>query len=616
MGHVRVVEPGVDPTDGAVVTFAGRSTVALLALLALGVASCTDERDDAESTTTTSAAPPTTTFGMAPSSAVAADGASPFVDVTDAAGLALSASSVAESGERCDDGARLRADFPELVEEGGDSLDVDICQNERMAAGVAVGDVNGDGLDDIYVARVDEPGRLFVATARLQYADRTAELGVDVIDEPSAGAVFADIDDDGDLDLFVSTMSSTRFRLLVNDGTGHFVDESERRGVAFDDDSPHMGMSVAVGDVDRDGDVDLFTTEWRSPFVAPDRPYHARLLVNRGPERPGEFEDGTADAGLDLELPANPAWSMGAQFVDLDGDGWQDLAVTSDYGTSRLFWNDGDGTFTDGTSEAGVGTDENGMGSVVVDVDGDGLLDWFVTGIYSDVDFCSNPGCGFGRSGNRLYLNNGDRTFRDATDDAGIRDAGWAWGAAFVDVANSGTLDLIAASGYEFFLFEEFVTFADQPTRFWRGDGAGRFVPSGDGGITTRDGKGVAVFDADRDGRLDVLVARPGARAELFHNQSPGAGHYLRVEARGTTSNHFGLGAVVTVRVTPDGPTIRREIGSATGYLGWSEPTVHVGLGADVDVVAEVTVEFPASGREVVRRDVPVDQLLTVVEDD
>lgn len=594
-----------------------RRALVAAAVLLVASAGCTEERRSVDPDVITSE-PSGPTGPTGPTTTVVVpSGAPPYVDVTDSAGLRLAGNTVDESAARCGGGKRLERTFPDLIRDGGESLDVDLCQNERMGAGVAVGDVNGDGLPDIYVTRMDEAGRLFVAESPLMYRDATESSGVGGLDEPSMGAAFADVDNDDDLDLVVSTTSSRAFSLFVNDGSGRFVDEGRERGVALDNGSPHMGMSIAVGDIDRDGFVDLLTTEWRSPFVAPDSSYNARLLRNEGASNPGHFEDRTEAAGVELERPANPAWSMGAQFADLDGDGWQDLAVTSDYGTSRLFWNDGDGTFTDGTEAAGVGTDENGMGSAIADVDGDGRPDWFVTGIYSDRDFCSNAGCGFGRSGNRLFHNEGNRRFTDVTNAAGVRDAGWAWGAAFLDIGNRGHLDLITAAGYEFSIFEEFGAFAQQPMRTWANDGTGHFGLVEDRrGLTTRDGKAVLVFDADLDGRLDVLITTPGTSPELFHNETAAAGHHLRVRVRGTRSNHDGLGAVVTIRPVADGPVITREVTSTTGYLAWSETVVHVGLGDRIAPVAEVEVLFPASGRRVVRQDVPVDQTLEIVEPD
>src|SRR5262249_51847044 len=154
--------------------------------------------------------------------------------------------------------------------------------------------------------------------------------------------------------------------LYVNQGDGTFREDAIGRGTAMDDGQPHHGFSVAVGDYDNDGYADLFFTEWRKVVdwqTTP--PPHARLFRNRGAAAPGTFVDVTESAGVVLGDPrtvravdalepvvkdkaAFRTSSFAAAFVDLDGDGWLDLAVTGDFGTSQLFWNDHDGTFTDG----------------------------------------------------------------------------------------------------------------------------------------------------------------------------------------------------------------------------------------------------------------------------
>jgi enediyne biosynthesis protein E4 len=449
-----------------------------------------------------------------------------------------------------------------------------------------------------------------------RFEDITASAGVAAARKVSVSASFADIDNDGDEDLMVTTLSSRRFYLYVNDGRGHFREEGRARGFALDNGSAHMGMSVAAGDYDHDGYVDLFTTEWRPVQLGAAAVTDARLLHNLGPAHPGFFEDVTAKAGVSLVEPLNPAWSFAAQFVDLDGDGWQDLAVTSDFGTSRLFWNRRDGTFVDGTERAGVGTDENGMGSTIADYDGDGRPDWFVTGIFSRTSLCGpGPPCGFGQTGNRLYRNLGNRRFEDVTDAAKVRDGGWGWGAAFLDATNSGRLDLVMAGGFSFTRFPKYEVFAAGPMHYWQRGSGGSFTDvTAQTGLDARDGKGLVVFDANGDGRLEVLVVSPGGSPRLFRNTTANHDHWLGVAVTGVDSNRDGIGAVVSIRVHAGDAPVRSEIGSVTGFLGESERTAHFGLGSFDGRVAEVRVRWPATGRENVLRNVKVDRTLHVTE--
>jgi hypothetical protein len=257
------------------------------------------------------------------------------------------------------------------------------CLPERFTAGIAAGDADGDGRDDLLFTRLNGSPVLYGNLGDGTFEDRTAPSGLGAWSFASSGATWVDIDRDGDLDLYVTSLVDTRNYLFVNDGAGTFTEDAVARGVDVDTGIVHAGFSTASGDFDGDGWPDLFTTEWRSPaFIPIGTPTHARLLRNRGAAAPGFFEDVTASAGIAIGSAENGAsLSWAPAFVDLDGDGRQDLAVVADGGMSRLFWNEGGGVFTDGTVSAGVGTDENGMGSTFGDWDGDGDLDWFVSSI-------------------------------------------------------------------------------------------------------------------------------------------------------------------------------------------------------------------------------------------
>lgn len=318
------------------------------------------------------------------------------------------------------------------------------CEPERMTGGAAAGDYDGDGHVDLYVTRLHAPGILFRNRGDGTFEDRTAESGL-IAAHRTNGAAWADVDLDGDLDLYLTTLGGDRFYLFINQ-RGRFQEQGRERGAALEDADPHMGYSVTFGDYDQDGWPDIHTTEWRPGSVAPAGALrHARLLRNRGAAAPGHFEDRTDAAGVSLlRSGAEDVFAFASAFSDLDRDGWADLAIAADFGTSRLFWNNGDGTFTDGTAAAGVGSDENGMGSALGDFDGDGWMDWFVTSIFDPDDTCSGGGCGWGATGNRLYRNEGRRRFArrhfsDRTEAKGVRDGGWGWGATWLDYDNDGT---------------------------------------------------------------------------------------------------------------------------------------------------------------------------------
>jgi hypothetical protein len=502
------------------------------------------------------------------------------------------------------------------------------CYEERFTGGVAVGDVDGDAVDDLYVTQLDGPGVLFLNRGDGSFVDRTQQAGLAGFEGHGNGAGFVDVDNDGDQDLYITTLASPRFYLYINDGAGTFTEEALPRGAAVADDADRSGMSVSFGDFDLDGYVDIHTTEWRAPVrQSAGPPEHARLLRNLGEEAPGHFEDVTEAAGVVLDR--EPAWmpqflrlpgrhanfSFSSSFVDLDGDGHPELVVGSDFTTSQLFWNDGDGTFTEGTEEAGVDTVRFAMGSSFGDYDDDGDLDWFVSSIMNPETSCQGRPCESPYNGNRLYRNDGDREFADVTDQEGVRNGHWGWGTAFADLENDGDLDLLATNGQSFGDEDpSLLQFRDTSMRVWEHAGEQGYVLQTDqlGIEPGGNGKGLAVFDMEGDGDLDVFVANNGGPPRLYRNDG-GDGNAMRVRVQGVDSNRDGLGAIVTVRVGDHEQV--REIGVSTHFLGQSERVAHVGVG-DAEVVDEVVVHFPATDRTVRRQDVPVDEVLTIVEPD
>ena len=386
----------------------------------------------------------------------------------------LAASGSARAGQFTDVTSDAGLDYVHHVpREPPDCVGGIFCETERMSGGVAVADIDGDHLLDLFVTRTDAPDILWRNRGDGTFEDVTVAAGLGAFTLQSNGAGFGDIDNDGDPDLYVTVMDNSgvapnnRNYLFVNDGSGVFTEEAVARGVDLTSARRRRSYSVAVGDFDRDGWLDLHTTEW-----LPSSKPHASLFRNLGAAAPGHFEDVTEAAGVGLVDSA----SFGSSMTDLDNDGWPDLAVVADFGTSRLFWNQGNGTFVEGTAAANVATDENGMGSTFGDFDGDGLLDWFVTSIFDADETCASlVDCNWGHSGNRLYRNEGGRVFSDATDAAGVRIGFWGWGAAFFDFDNDADLDLVMTNGVNFPITDKETSFHADPMRLWVKDGSGVF---------------------------------------------------------------------------------------------------------------------------------------------
>jgi cysteine-rich repeat protein len=436
--------------------------------------------------------------------------------------------------------------------------------------GVAAGDYDRDGFDDLYVVRgTVGPNLLFRNRGDGTFEERGEAAGVALTDARSSGPLFADLDGDGWLDLFVGGVDGTPPRLYRNGGDGTFTDVTAAAGLVLPLERDTVGATAA--DYDRDGDLDLFLTHWSKSFfqVSDTSSYH--LWRNEGG---GTFVDVTFEAGFVPTAPDDRFESFAANFVDLDGDGWLDLLVAADFLTSRIYRNDRDGTFTDVTDRTVI-TDGNGMGAAVGDYDEDGDFDWFVTSIWDPNGVAEGS---WDTTGNRLYRNRGDGTFEDATEASGVRRGYWGWAATFQDLNQDGHLDIFHVNGFGDATIPATAEFFADPARLFVGDGAGGFVEQAQtaGVADTGDGRGLVAFDYDRDGDLDLFVANNGGAPRLFRNDDP-PGRALAVRLLGRAPNTQAVGAVVDVSV--GGVVKRRLVRAGSNYVSQDPAEVHVGLG-------------------------------------
>lgn len=323
--------------------------------------------------------------------------------------------------------------------------------------GIAVGDVNGDGLDDIYACQPSGlPNRLYVQNPDGTVTDIAAQAGVDWLDR-SRGALILDFDNDGDQDLAV--VHSELVLFLANDGNAHFTEQAAIQAME--------PGSLAAADYDLDGDLDVFVANYGDRFLsvtngAGPEPYHDAnnggpnvLLRNDGD---WNFSNVTTEVGLDMN---NTRWSLAASWEDFDNDGDPDLYVANDFGRNNLYRNDG-GHFVDIAASSGVEDIAAGMSASWADFDHDGRMDLYVGNMFSSAglriatqDRFQNAADSRVRSefqrharGNSLFRNSGDDTFEDVSVDAGVTIGRWAWGSNFVDINNDGWEDVIVANGF------------------------------------------------------------------------------------------------------------------------------------------------------------------------
>lgn len=529
--------------------------------------------------------------GSGATSQLPSDGPPRFVDVTEAAGLSARQYIPVSP-------AQAQCIFPQVNDDG--VVPNRDCEPSWFTGGVSIGDVDGDGWEDVFVTRLAAPDALFINQGDGTFVDESIERGLGECTYTN-GTLFADLDNDGDLDLVVTGMGGPRNHLYINDGQGVFSEEAVARGAALVVDGVRGGQGVTAGDYDHDGDLDLHINEWIDYGQMSDdgdetTVHGSRLLQNQGD---ATFIDVTAEAGVSLHgKHPRGIYGFSSAFVDLDDDGWDDLAVAADFGSARLFWNEGDGSFSDGTVDANVAKESNAMGSAFGDVDGDGTLEWFVTSIY-EVEACDEDECGLKGNGNRLYRVSGDRELSAVTDTYGVRDGGWGWGAAFGDIDNDADVDLWQVDGWPGRDLNGGFSHRTFPARLWLNDG----VPMSESAVSlgaadTGQGRAALTFDFDHDGDLDLLAADHVTGPVLLENTGE-VGSYLEVVLVGTSSNRDGRGAFVTLFVEDGGLPQVRQVGTRGQFLGENAGPLHFGLDG-AEGVARVEVEWPSGSLQVV----------------
>jgi enediyne biosynthesis protein E4 len=507
---------------------------------------------------------------------------------------------------------------------------------DTPGSGVALLDYDGDGWLDVYLLNgatiaalegQEPPPRaaLFRNNRDGTFADVTTKAGV-ANERWGFGVAAADYDNDGRTDLYVANYGANR--LYRNNGDGTFSDVAPAAGVTLG------GWSAGPtwGDYDRDGRLDLFVAgyvkydidhppESGAAGVAPMSCQFHGVPVFCGPRGlPGEgdhlFRNNGDGTFTDVSVTAGVAdprryYGFASVFVDLDDDGWVDLAVANDSVPNHLYRNRRDGTFEDvsymsGFAFNGDGREQAGMGLGAGDYDGDGRVDLYVTNFSDDY--------------NTLYRNEGDTSFSDVTFAAGVGLPTLpflGWGTGFLDFDNDGRLDIAAVNGHVFRHVEKQdwgSTWAQRPQLFRNVDGR-RFeeVPpaTGSGLAAVIPARGAAFGDLFNAGRIDVVVNNIDVAPTLLRNVADTAHHWIALRlVGGAKSPRDAIGA--TVFLTAGGVRQRRDVTSGGSYSSSSDPRVHFGLGAAAEVEA-VEIRWPSGEKETIAVS-GVDRIVTIVE--
>jgi hypothetical protein len=498
---------------------------------------------------------------------------------------------------------------------------------ETLGAGVAWLDADQDGwLDALFVnsgwtplfrPSVPPQPALYRNNRDRTFTDVTAKSGPRTDGTFYMGVAVGDYDNDGYPDVYFT--GYRRSTLFHNRGDGTFEDVTDHAAVA---NAGAWGTAAGFFDADNDGWLDLLVTNYvqydidnnvvcgdeRPEFRAychPDSFPGTSMKLYRN-LRDGRFADVTAQAGL-----VNPdGKSLGVVMADLNGDGRIDLFVANDTQRNFLYFNDGDGTFTDVTYESGAGFSEDGkteagMSADAADVDGNGTLDLFVSHLDQELD--------------RLYYNNGDGTFTDATIVSGIGQTNIlnsAFGARFFDYDNDSWRDLLVVNGHildNIPLYHPGVTHAEEK-KLYLNLGKGKFADvtssQPESFRAPKVGRGLAVGDYDNDGDLDFLVSNNGEAAQLFENRGGNERRWLGVRLVGKTSNRDGIGA--RLAVTAGSLVSHDQAKGGMSYISAQDPRIYFGLG-DRTRVDTLEVLWP-SGARTLLKSLAADQVITVTE--
>ena len=495
-----------------------------------------------------------------------------------------------------------------------------------MGGGVAVGDINNDGLPDIFFTGNRVKNRLYLNKGDMQFEDITDKAGLIGDIRWYTGVSMADVNNDGLLDIYACVSGpyvEKKNQLYINNGDLTFTESAKDYGI----DSSSASVQASFFDYDNDGDLDMYLANYPpTPFRAPNSYYANKLNKPEDGETDQFFrnEGNTVFVEVTNETGIrNFGLSLSASVSDYNNDGWQDVYVSNDFNSPDfLYINQGDGTFKNEIQSYTQHTSNFGMGSDAADINNDGFVDFMQLDMMAEnnkkqkTNMASmNPakfneavdlGLHYQYMRNCLQLNNGNGSFSDIAEIAGVSTTDWSWGVLLMDMDNDGWKDIFISNG-----MRRNVNDKDFNIEMQKKKQAGlidknrpfdlvsqmeespvyNFTYKNNGDLTFEkkikdwgiDYKGftngIAYGDFDADGDLDLVLNNLDDVASIFENNASSRpnGNYLSIKLEGQNDNHFGLGAKVYLE--SGGKQQLQEMMLTRGFQSSVEPILHFGLG-------------------------------------
>ncbi|WP_289031683.1 VCBS repeat-containing protein [uncultured Algoriphagus sp.] len=540
-------------------------------------------------------------------------------------------------------------------------------RNYYNGGGVALGDVNQDGLLDIYLTANLGPNRLYLNRGNLKFEDVTEQAGVAGTRAWSTGVAMADVNGDGLLDIYVCNSGdisgdNKQNELFINQGNGNFSEEAEKYGLADEGFSTH----AVFFDYDKDGDLDVYLLNNSYQAIGSfnkmqnERPKRDPVGGDKLFRNDGEsFTDVSEEAGIYGSIIG---FGLGITIGDVNQDTWPDIFISNDFfEKDYLYINNQDGTFTESLESSMRSISAASMGADIADINGDGLLDIFVTDMlpeplerlkqvttfenWDKFQFNKNHGYHYQFSRNMLHLNNGDGSFSEVGRLANVEATDWSWGALIFDMDSDGKRDLFVANGiYQDITDLDYLNFIDDedtkvkiitgegvdyralidpipitpvPNYAYQNQGNLKFVNQADawGLGKAIHSNGAAYGDLNNDGYPDLVINNVNRPAQLFINQADSLlseKNYLQIQLEGKSKNTYAIGT--QIQITAGEEIFYQEQMPNRGFQSSVDPKLTIGLGA-ISKLDEIRVTWP-DNRETILKDQDVNQLISLKWED